>query len=117
MFTQRLMGGKELTLQKGASKPGEQPVWKLIIWFHSDWDSREESLGQLWKWGWGQREGLTQLAWGRAKRTLKAMRNQGQLLGVLFPFMVAGTGFQFHRDMGEGQSLVILMTSFVSLSS
>lgn len=36
MFTQRLMGGKELTLQKGASKPGEQPVWKLIMCFHSD---------------------------------------------------------------------------------
>ena len=67
--------------------------------------------------GVGAEGGLAQPAWGRAKRTLKAMRNQGQLLGVLFPFMAAGTGFQFHRDMGEGQSLVILMTSFVSLSS
>ena len=36
MITQRLKGGKELTRQKGASKPGEQPVWKLIMWFHSD---------------------------------------------------------------------------------
>ena len=36
MITQRLMGGKELTRQKGASKPGEQPVWKLIMWFWSD---------------------------------------------------------------------------------
>ena len=36
MFTQSLMGGKALTCQKGASKPGKQPVWKLIMRFHSD---------------------------------------------------------------------------------
>ena len=45
------------------------------------------------------------------------MRNQDQLLGAFFPFQAAGMGFQFRRDMGEGQSLVIFMTSFVSLSS
>ena len=36
MFTQSLMGGKALTHQKGASEPGKQPVWKLIMRFHSD---------------------------------------------------------------------------------
>ena len=41
--------------------------------------------------GVGAEGGLTQPAWDRAKRTLKAMRNKGQLLGVLFPFVAAGT--------------------------
>jgi len=41
--------------------------------------------------GVGAEGGLAQPAWGRAKRTLKAMRNKGQLLGVFFPFVPAGT--------------------------
>lgn len=56
MFTQSLMGGKALTHQKGASKPGEQPVRKLIMRFHSE--IQEKKVLDSYGSGGGGRESV-----------------------------------------------------------